>query len=356
MGDSGLCFRLRWAVRVDRAAPGAGSCGEWPGEVAALSTAIGQCSGGTTPRSARRHASARGRAWIEVPVIALPSHMDLGVIFGCEDEGATLLVSDCWASDYPERRPITDMQQIGCFLDRVQAPEPRARAVRAGLRLAVSRFREGLVGPNRSPARVTTTAAPASNAGWTISSACRSCLEQQPNLFTSAVGPSASLHRARTKYAPPVPAPRSSSHRRYRFDSCWRPLSSAIASKLVLGSWDPSDPIFGMVKQQPLAAWTPDVRQRRIEPLAGGPRARRTGHFYQPSSALSSASAASSAGASVNGEPPRVRRARATCAAGNGAVEAATNGARPRDRLEGVEHASSRSPLKGQYRRTPTPS
>jgi hypothetical protein len=29
-----------------------------------------------------------------------------------------------------------------------------------------------------------------------------------------------------------------------------------------LGSWDPSDPSFGMVKQKKLESWTPEVRAR----------------------------------------------------------------------------------------------
>ena len=31
-----------------------------------------------------------------------------------------------------------------------------------------------------------------------------------------------------------------------------------------LGSWDAKDPIFGMVKQQPLSSWTADVRRREV--------------------------------------------------------------------------------------------
>jgi hypothetical protein len=41
MGDSGLCFRLRWAIKTDDGWCGSGPCGEWPDEVAALNRATG---------------------------------------------------------------------------------------------------------------------------------------------------------------------------------------------------------------------------------------------------------------------------------------------------------------------------
>jgi hypothetical protein len=272
MGDSGLCFRLRWAVReAGQAWCGSGPCGEWPEEVAALNAATGYVFEWNDPEILPADTRARVKASLDrgYPVLAMPSHMDLGVIFGYEDEGATLLCSDYWARDYPERRAITDMQQIGCFLDRVQAPDPRARAVRAGLRLAVSRFREGLIEPDP----ITGASYYYGSAGferWVtdLERVPELSPEQLPNLFHVSSWTFSTLHQARTKYAPEY-LRRAARH----LDAEGARARLMEAAELYdrvkerLGAWDASDPMFGMVKQQPLATWTFDVRRREIELL-----------------------------------------------------------------------------------------
>jgi hypothetical protein len=199
------------------------------------------------------------------PVLAMASHLDLGVVFGYEDDANSLLVSDYWASDYPERRAIADFQQIGCFLDHVQAPAPRANATRAGLALSVSRFREGLVDPD-----------PITGASYYYGAAgferWQADLERVPelsaqqlsNLFHVSSWTFSTLYQGRTKHAPDY-LRRASRH--FSEPGGARLLEAAALYDRVadrLGPWDASDPIFGMVKQRPLATWTDEVIRREI--------------------------------------------------------------------------------------------
>lgn len=202
------------------------------------------------------------------PVLAMASHMDLGVIFGYADDGSTLLVADYWGSDYPALVPIADMQQIGCFLDRVDAPTPRGNAARAGLQLAVSRFREGLVEPDP----ITGASYYYGSVGferWAadLEGAPGLSAEQLQNLFHVSGWTFSTLHQGRTKHA----ADYLRRIARY-FSPAGRErlLEAAELYDLVkkrLGPWDASDAAFGMVKQQPLTTWTADVRRREIEML-----------------------------------------------------------------------------------------
>ncbi len=213
MGDSGLCFRLRWAVR-ERARRGAVRPVR---RVAGGSRRAQRCDRLRLRVERSRIPPADTRARVKAsleqgyPVLAMPSHMDLGVILGYEDEGATLLVSDYWASDYPERRAITEMQQIGCFLIASRNRAGANRAARSGLGLAVSRFREGWSNPIRAPARATTTAALGFER-WVadLERVPQLSAEQLPNLFHVSSWTFSALHQGRTNTPPHTCAARGS--------------------------------------------------------------------------------------------------------------------------------------------------
>jgi hypothetical protein len=271
MGDSGLCFRLRWAVRQQgQAWCGSGPCGEWPEEVAALNAATGYVFEWNDPGIAPVDTQARVKASLDqgYPVLAMPSHMDLGVIYGYEDDGSSLLVTDYWSSDFPERRAIADMQQIGCFLDRVEEPAVRSRAVRAGLALAVRRFRQGLVDPDP----ITGASYYYGSVGferWAadLRRVPELSTEQQQNLFFVSSWTFSGMHQGRTKHAAAY-LRKAARH----FDSARGGQLLEVAGlydqvKERLGPWDASDAAFGMLKQQPFASWTADVRRRELELL-----------------------------------------------------------------------------------------
>jgi hypothetical protein len=271
MGDSGLCFRVRWGVRAQgQAWCGSGPCGEWPDEVAALNAATGYVFEWNDPETAPADTRERVKASLDrgYPVLAMPLQMDLGIILGYEGDGGTLLVADYWASEFPARVAITDMKQVGCFLDRVQAPAPRPSAVRAGLGLALARFREGVVDPDPiSGATYHYGSAGFERWAADLERAPQLSAEQRQNLFHVSSWTFSGFHQGHGKHAAaylrraaPHFDPRARAHVLEAAD-----LYDRVRGRL--GAWDTSDPLFGMVKQKPLSTWTDDVRRREIELL-----------------------------------------------------------------------------------------
>ncbi|RYZ02717.1 MAG: hypothetical protein EOO73_30615 [Myxococcales bacterium] len=269
MGDSGLCFRVRWAQREQgNAWCGSGPCGEWPEEVAALNAATGYVVAWNDldPEDTReRVKTSIDRGY---PVLAMPSHLDVGVVFGYEEDGEVLLVADYWASQFPELRRISDMLKIGCFVDRVEAPSSRAAAVRAGLSLAIARYRQGVVDPDP----ITGAAHHYGSAGFErwiadLQRAPELSEKQLANLYHVSSWTFSGLHHGRTKHAVDY-LRRAASH----FEAEGRAqlleateLYAAVKDRL--GPWDTSDARFGMVKQKPIATWTDDVRRSEVELL-----------------------------------------------------------------------------------------
>ena len=156
MGDSGLCFRLRWATRDGgNSWCGSGPAGEWPDEVSALNRATGYVFGWGPQREGagwleslqRRVVESIDRGW---PILGFGAQMDMAVVYGYEAEGARVLLSDYWASDDPSVMPIGEAKEIGLFIEQIQEPAPRTDAVRAGLALAVKRWHEGVIDPDPS--------------------------------------------------------------------------------------------------------------------------------------------------------------------------------------------------------------
>lgn len=271
MGDSGLAFRLRWATRdAGNAWCGSGPCGEWPEEVAALSAATGFVFEFQRPEKRRplppeflaRITSNIDRGW---PMLGFGKRMDMAVIFGYEDAGQKLLLSDYWASEEPSVMGAEEVLEVSAFLRRIDEPAPRPAAVRAGLELALKRWRQGVVDPDpitgatyyygsagyerwladleRAP-----ELAPVQLAnlwflnGWTYSS-----------LHMNRSDHAASYLRANAEHLPaPAHAPLEAAAQ------CYDQLCAR------LGKWEPSDPTFGMVKQKKLETWTAEVREREI--------------------------------------------------------------------------------------------
>lgn len=271
MGDSGLCFRTRWAQRNGgQVWCGSGPCGEWPEEVAALNAATGYVMAWSDPGVRPGDTRERVKASLErgYPVLAFPSHLDVGFVFGYENEGEELLVADYWASEFPERRRITDMQQVGCFVDAVSEPSPRASAIHAGLRLALLRFRQGVV--EQDPITGATYfygAAGFERWAADLERVPELTTEQRPNLYHVSSWTFSGLHQGRTKYAGDY-LRRAASLLGEGSRAPWLEAAEVYDQiKRRLGPWDAKDPLFGMVKQQPMSAWTDDVRRREVELL-----------------------------------------------------------------------------------------
>jgi hypothetical protein len=266
LGDSALGFRIRWATRDGgNAWCGSGPCGEWPEEVAALNRATGYvyrwdppAAGALdSPEHLRQIVQSIERGW---PILGFASHMDMAVIYGYEDAGARVLVSDFWASEEPALMATAETKNVRFFLERIDEPLPRVDAVRGGLRLALRRWREGIVDPDPVSGG-TYYYGDAGYRRWiadlervpTLSDA------QRQNLFFLNGWTYSSLFQTRTQHA----ARYLREALRHAPAAAHEGLAAAAARyDLVrerLGSWDPANPMFGFVKQKKIDTWTPEV-------------------------------------------------------------------------------------------------
>ncbi|WP_124543780.1 hypothetical protein [Piscinibacter terrae] len=271
MGDSALCFRVRWATRDQgQAWCGSGPCGEWPDEVAALNNATGyvfewECAVPGQPHAPHRVQRMKDHIDNGWPVLALGSRMDLSVIHGYEDDGQRVLLSDYWADADPYIIPTSDVKEISAFMLRIDPPLPRADAVRAGVALAVKRWRQGVV--EADP--ITGATYHYGSEGyrrWIADLARFDTLSdaQRGNLFFlngwtySSLAMNHGGHAA--KYL------REGAHALGEGTPASQALleAAAVYDQVAarIGRWDPADPAFGFVKQKGIETWTPEVRAK----------------------------------------------------------------------------------------------
>lgn len=274
MGDSGLAFRLRWATRDHgQAWCGSGPCGEWPEEVAALNAATGyvfawqepERGAPVSPEHVQRIVEHIDRGW---PILGFGAKHDMAVIFGYEAQGERLLLSDYWASEEPSVMSTNDAKSVGLFMQRIDPPLPRAAAVRAGLELALRRWREGVVQDSSTGA--TYHYGQAGYDKWILDLERVESLsdEQRGNLFFLNGWTYSSLYGARSQHAAkylrahaeclPVTSRGAIEDAARRYDEL----------RERLGKWDTSSPMFGFVKQKKVDTWAPEVRAQEIELLS----------------------------------------------------------------------------------------
>lgn len=271
MGDSGLGFRLRWALTADGSRwCGSGPCGEWPEEVAAVNAATGYVFTWEPPEARRPLPPEKLCRIVEhiergFPILGYGLQYDVSVFYGYEDEGRRVLVSDYWASEDPCVMSVEAAKSIDFFLERIDAPLPRPAAVRAGLALAVRRWREGLV--EGDPMKGSTYYYGAAGyERWIadLERAVGSDSDALGNLYFANGWTYSSLHMNRSEHAA-----RYLRENAEHLPPAARPHLDAAAEcydrmRERLGPWDRSSPLFGFVKQQPLDTWTPEVRAREI--------------------------------------------------------------------------------------------
>jgi hypothetical protein len=269
LGDSGLAFRLRWATRDGgQSWCGSGPCGEWPEEVEALNAATGYVyewdphapGQPLPPHRIQRIVDHIDNGW---PVLGFGANFDVAVIFGYEDGGQRVLLSDYWATEEPSVMAVGAAKEISAFMLRIDPPAPRPQAVRAGLALALQRWHQGIVDPDPITG-ATYYYGSAAYERWLADLQRHDSLgeAQRANLFHlngwtwSSLAMNRSGHAA--KYlrdgAQHLPA------------AAHAPLEAAAAchdrARERIGRWDPADPAFGFVKQKRLDTWTPEVRER----------------------------------------------------------------------------------------------
>jgi hypothetical protein len=266
LGDSGLGFRLRWATRDHgNAWCGSGPCGEWPEEVDALNRATGYVYRWDPPEAGAPNSPEHlalitehiERGW---PILGFGAQMDMAVIFGYEDHGRRVLLSDFWASEEPSVMPTAQAKSVRMFMQRIDAPAVREDAVRAGLALALKHWRQGVVDPDPISGG-TYHYGDAGYRQWIADLGRVAALTegQRQNLFFLNGWTYSSLHQTRTQHA----AAYLRAALAHLPSAAHEPLEAAAHCydrvRERLGGWDPSNPMFGFVKQKKLDTWTPEV-------------------------------------------------------------------------------------------------
>jgi len=147
MGWSGLAMRARW-YRGEGEARWCPSSpvGEFPDEFAALRQATGwalrvECRMGRENQAMTDLAPeivASIRAGRAVP--AYTKDLNMGVVYGYDDRGQTLLVRG-YAAETPSQLSISELGPMAIFLEPRGTPLPRDEAVREALRIAVRNWR-----------------------------------------------------------------------------------------------------------------------------------------------------------------------------------------------------------------------
>jgi len=150
MGWSALAFRSRWyhGDTGRRWCPSS-PVGEFPEELAALRRATGlelpMASRLEQPNATMEDFAIRIAMEIRAgrPLLAYEPQLNMGVIFGFEDEGLILLMRDYMTDDPVLRLPIEKLGPFICFLGRREAPLSPQAALLEGVRLGVENWHRG---------------------------------------------------------------------------------------------------------------------------------------------------------------------------------------------------------------------
>ena len=148
MGWSALAFRTRW-FRGDtgrRWCP-SGPVGESPEELELLRQATGwalptTCNLVSNPTDSPAAVAAAIAQEIRAgrPLLAYEPQLNVGVVFGFEDEGRTLLLRDYMSDDPVNRLPLDKLGAFLCLLGRRSEGTPPHEAMLAGLNRGVANW------------------------------------------------------------------------------------------------------------------------------------------------------------------------------------------------------------------------
>ncbi len=149
MGDSGLAFRLRWWRKADGAP---GWCPSSPvGEFSPWDQRAAESIGytikfhdhmdGKTDMS--RYASDIKKSIdVNMPVLAYATTLDMGVIYGYQDDGQTVLVRDPFIGDKDHAMPLAKTKGFLGFLSPTGKTIARRDAAIAALKAAAGEWRQ----------------------------------------------------------------------------------------------------------------------------------------------------------------------------------------------------------------------
>lgn len=143
MGLSGLAFRVRWC-NEDTKTKWCSSCaiGEMPDE----QTALAELTGWNLPTewlSAENRDNEKLREKIVAsidagkPVVAYPEGWNMAVVYGYEDDGRMLLLSDYMENEFPSRLPVERLGPLQTYLGDYAEPSSLRDGLLAVLQTAV---------------------------------------------------------------------------------------------------------------------------------------------------------------------------------------------------------------------------
>ncbi|MEM6393229.1 MAG: hypothetical protein AAF797_10685 [Planctomycetota bacterium] len=273
MGDSGLAFRLRWARGVsDERWCGSSPVGEWPLERETLGRATGKRFEWSFPDPEADKPVERIVAEVEAgrPILAYGKMMDVAVIYGYEDGGSRVLLSDYWADKEPFVMETSAICGVTAWLVEEVEPLARSEAVAAGLRLAVRRWDEGTEDEPYEPS-TRFYYGPLAYEEWIADLRRADSLTeaQRENLYFLNGWNYSSLHVTRRDHA--VAYLRASAE--HLPEGVQRHAEAAAGvyeeTGQYLTRWDPADDRFGFTKGKPASAWTAEVRASEIAWLEG---------------------------------------------------------------------------------------
>ena len=143
MGLTGLAFRLRWCNGETRTkwCPSV-AIGEMPDEGAAAAKQTGwQLPSHWLDADSRDNDALRERIVAEInagrPVLAYPPVWNVGLVYGYEEDGQTLLVDDYMEDEKPSRLSVEQLGALFTYLGEHKKPPPPRKALRDALDTAV---------------------------------------------------------------------------------------------------------------------------------------------------------------------------------------------------------------------------
>lgn len=273
MGDSGLAFRIRWGRGAEADTwCGSSPVGEWPDERDALGLATGYRFEWTFPEKDQTHDVDRIVAEIDAgrPILAYGKQMDVSVIYGYEDAGDAVVLSEYWSDGQPVVMPTADIKGVTAWHTEVVAPLPRAEAVAAALKVTSKRWHEPTHGTPYEPA-TNYYYGPRAYDEWLADLRRAETLtdEQRGNLYFLNGWNYSALHITRRDHA--AKYLREQSRHLPEAARTHAEAAAGVYERLAayLGKWDPTDDRFGFVKQKPVSSWTAEVREAEIDWLGG---------------------------------------------------------------------------------------
>lgn len=143
MGSTGLAFRVRWFQGPDVRWCPSSPVGEFADESAAAGRATGWRLRFEFDSEPMERRAPLFKASIEagIPALAYDDKLNVGVIFGCEDDGKTVLMHDYAHGDETARRRTADLKMFAILLEPAPPALSPLDSASQGISIGVKNFK-----------------------------------------------------------------------------------------------------------------------------------------------------------------------------------------------------------------------